>query len=237
MLQTHNCVAPVQHSLAYNASMSFPTNRDNDSPAAATRTATGPGPAVRLRRSGLIAGALLIAGVLVTACGSASPPSGVASVATTTTTSSAAQGGTHGSPESVALAYVNCMRTHGEPNMPDPPAGTHTSVHISIPVGSGINPNSPQFIRATNACKHLLPHNGVTSDTITSAEQADYLKAAACMRSHGIPDFPDPSFQDGTVNFDIRRPLDPSSPQYKNALAICQKLIPAGLPYSSSNEP
>ncbi len=53
------------------------------------------------------------------------------------------------------------------------------------------------------------------------------------MRSHGFPNFPDPTFQDNTVTFNTPTPIDTNSPQYKSALATCQKLIPAGLPYSA----
>src|SRR5262249_46489495 len=35
--------------------------------------------------------------------------------------------------------------------------------------------------------------------TITPADQADYLKGARCMRSHGVPDFPDPTFENNGV--------------------------------------
>ena len=107
---------------------------------------------------------------------------------------------------------------------------------ININASSGIDPNSPQFIAATKACKHLLPNNGVPSagQTITPADQADYLKGAACMRSHGFPDFPDPTFRDNTVTFTTTSPIDTNSSQYQSALTTCQKLIPAGLPYSST---
>ncbi len=72
---------------------------------------------------------------------------------------------------------------------------------------------------------------------ITPADQADYLNAAACMRSHGIPDFPDPTFQNNTVTFNIPPNIDKNSPQARSAVATCRKLIPAGLPYSGSNAP
>ena len=55
------------------------------------------------------------------------------------------------------------------------------------------------------------------------------------MRSHGVPNFPDPSFEDNSVEFNETTPIDTNSPQYKSALATCQKLIPAGLPYSSTS--
>jgi hypothetical protein len=72
------------------------------------------------------------------------------------------------------------------------------------------------------------------SQTITPADQTDYLNAAKCMRSHGVPNFPDPTFANGTVTFKIPPNIDPNSSQAKTAVAICVKLIPAGLPYSNS---
>jgi hypothetical protein len=69
--------------------------------------------------------------------------------------------------------------------------------------------------------------------TITPADQADYAKAASCMRSHGVPDFPDPTFENNTVTFNVPPNIDPNSPQAKTAEAICVNLIPPGLPYSN----
>jgi hypothetical protein len=73
--------------------------------------------------------------------------------------------------------------------------------------------------------------------TITPADQADYLESVRCMRSHGVPDFPDPTFENNTVTFDIPQNIDPNSPQAKSAEAICVKLIPPGLPYSNRSAP
>jgi hypothetical protein len=78
------------------------------------------------------------------------------------------------------------------------------------------------------------PDTQTTEPTITPAEQADYLRAAACIRAHGFPDFPDPTFQNGHVRFNIPSSIDTSSPQVKSAQAACVKLIPAGLPYSNT---
>lgn len=76
-----------------------------------------------------------------------------------------------------------------------------------------------------------------SSHTIAPADQTDYLKSAACMRSHGVPDFPDPTFQNNTVTFNIPPSIDPNSAQAKAAEASCVKLIPPGLPYSNSRVP
>jgi hypothetical protein len=137
-----------------------------------------------------------------------------------------------------AVEFAQCMRTQGEPNYPDP-VRKGGSVDETIRAGSGVDPNSPQFTGARSACKRLLPNTGgaapSTGQTITPAERADYLKAATCMRSHGVPDFPDPTFQNDTVSFNSSSPIDTTSPQYETALTTCRKLIPAGLPDSASS--
>jgi hypothetical protein len=85
------------------------------------------------------------------------------------------------------------------------------------------------------------PQNTRTQDMqtppITPADRLDYLKAAACMRAHGLPDFPDPTFGNNTVTFNIPPNIDPNSSQAKSAEAICAKLIPPGLPYRKHGAP
>ena len=70
--------------------------------------------------------------------------------------------------------------------------------------------------------------------TITPADQADYLKGARCMRSHGVADFPDPTFENNSVRFNIPSSIDTNSSHFKSAAATCSKAIPPGLPYSNS---
>jgi hypothetical protein len=86
-----------------------------------------------------------------------------------------------------------------------------------------------------------LPPNKPPQQTqtpqITPADRLDYLKGAACMRSHGFPAFPDPTFANNTVTFNIPSNIDANSSQAKSAEAICAKLIPPGLPYSDHRAP
>ena len=49
------------------------------------------------------------------------------------------------------LAFAHCMQTHGVPQFPDP------SSNGGILGGSGIDPNSPQFQKALQRCRSLLP--------------------------------------------------------------------------------
>ncbi len=224
--------------------MSLPAEQQSDVSVASTRKAANSRRAcARLGRDGLAVATLFGVCVLAAGCGGGSSPPGVANLGTTTTAtaSSVAPSGSKPNPVTSALAFSECMRTHGEPNFPEPVFHGH-SASIDITLASGVDPNSPQYAAANKACKHLLPNKGVPpkgseGPTITPADQADYLKAAACMRSHGIPDFPDPTFQNNTVSFNSRTPIDSNSPQYESALATCDKLIPAGLPYSSSTAP
>jgi hypothetical protein len=181
--------------------------------------------------------------VLAAGCGGGSSRPSVASLGPSTSTATEPLPGPSGikaSGRTIALAFIGCMRTHGEPNMPEPSISKNgRTASIDINASSGIDPNSPLFVAATKACQHLLPNKGVPSagQVITPADQADYLKGAACMRSHGFPDFPDPTFHDNTVSFTTTSPINANSSQYQHALTTCQKLIPAGLPYSSTSNP
>ena len=91
---------------------------------------------------------------------------------------------------------------------------------------------TPAVTAASNACRHLLPNGGVSKgNTISSADQADYLKAAGCMRTHGIPNFPDPTlspppgggdvFDFAGVYFAIGPGDNPRSPAFRHAEGEC----------------
>ena len=195
---------------------------------------------VQRLRAAALAGALIALSVLVSGCGGNSPTGGVANLgshtSTTSTTSSTAgsTGGGSGksaSPASQAVAYSACMRAHGVPNFPDPKVSTHGSeVKVAIGVTPAITGN-PQFKSAQQACTKLLPGGGPGSGPnrqISSQEQSQYLKAAACIRSHGIPNFPDPTFSGGGVHL-AHQGLNESSPVFKAAVLACESLIPGGV--------
>lgn len=52
-------------------------------------------------------------------------------------------------------------------------------------------------------------------------------KFAACMRAHGVPNFPDPSAQ-GAIQIGSGSGIDPNSPTFQAAQTTCQKLLPNG---------
>lgn len=58
-----------------------------------------------------------------------------------------------GSVTSNQLKFTQCMRSHGEPNFPDPAANG------SITLPPGMNAESSQFQAAEKACQSLMPNN------------------------------------------------------------------------------
>ena len=53
------------------------------------------------------------------------------------------------------LALSDCMRRNGVPNFPDPRSGAGGAMVIRIAPNSGIDPQSPQFQKAQQACRKL----------------------------------------------------------------------------------
>jgi hypothetical protein len=169
---------------------------------------------------------LAVVPLALAACGGSRPPA-VANLGKATTSTGSA------SAQRPLDRFAACMRSHGVPQFPDPP---NTGANVKILIGgSGINPDTPQFNSAQADCSGLLPAGGKGYPTITPADRLDYLKAVACVRAHGVPGFPDPTFVNGQVSFHIPASISRYSPVVARAIATCRKLIPAGLPYSGSN--
>ena len=94
------------------------------------------------------------------------------------------------------------MRSHGVPNYPDPDSGGQLPKTGAQLLGV----SASQYQAAQQACRHMLPAGGSfqqqehqcmqNSDCPPALVQqmmtAD-LKLARCMRSHGVPNFPDPT--------------------------------------------
>jgi hypothetical protein len=189
--------------------------------------------------AGLTALALLLAG-----CGGATKTPTVAHLGSSISSgsspagpggSSSSSGGSQGSQasqDSQGVAYSACVRAHGVPNFPDPKISTNGN---EVKVAIGINPSisdNPNFKSAQQACSKLLPGGGPgssSSQQISPREQSQYLRAAACIRLHGIPNFPDPTFSGGGVHLPQSAGIDLHSPQVRAAEEACQSLIPGGL--------
>lgn len=129
-----------------------------------------------------------------------------------------------------ATKFASCMRSHGVPNFPDPDSGGS----VSIGPSSGINPNSPKFQAAQQACEKLMPKGPAPSPQEQAKAQQAALAFSACMRAHGLPGFPDPVFSDGKMSLQIKggpsSGLDPRSPKFQAAQKACHSKLPGGGP-------
>jgi hypothetical protein len=175
-------------------------------------------PRVTIRAGGALATAGIVA--LLVGCGGTSSP-GVAHTGSTASSTGRAAARVSG-PKS-PVAYAACMRSHGVPGFPDPGRSGRFSL------GSSIDPSSPQFQAAQKACQSLLSTGGssfatqAASGTISPEKQAQLLRFARCMRSHGVPSFPDPTSQGIALSSSV----DPKSPQFQVATQACRQLLPA----------
>ena len=181
------------------------------------------------RRPRLAAAALVVAlagvAVLASACGGGSPSAGVSHLGSTTSTTAASGSGSTGSGKNGGLlAYSQCMRSHGLPDFPDPNSqGVIEGKSSSASGGntSDLNPNSPTYQAAQKACQKYA--SGGTTPADQAQQLAQALKYSACMRSHGVTDFPDPTVVNGQIEFSgsgIGR-----SPDYQSANTACQSLL------------
>ena len=202
---------------------------------------------------------LVLVGVLIAGCGGGGKTPGVANVSTSSTssshtssTSATNSGGgsalSSGGPSSTpgrggprsgfaiatgnaqkALKLSQCMRANGVPSFPDPNGQ-------GVIQGTGIDPNSRQFQKAQQTCaKELGLGAGTRSPAQTAQAQAAALAFSKCMRSHGVPAFPDPQFSSGGgIRIRITSHAgaggnngpDPNSPIFQKAQQTCGSLLP-----------
>jgi hypothetical protein len=121
-----------------------------------------------------ISAALVAVALLGTSCAGGGSPSAGASMGSAS-----------------AVAHSACMRSHGVANFPRTPAAMDTA----------------QYNRAKQACQHLLPNTGSTqeqqqetqcamsghcSQAVVQRWMSGLRELAQCLRTHGVPSWPDP---------------------------------------------
>jgi len=99
-----------------------------------------------------------------------------------------------GSPASQkALAYSRCMRSHGVPKYPDASGGNALPSGLPKVDPQRLGVSSSQYHAAQQACAHLLPNGGQMSQSQSQRDLRAMLGFARCMRSDGVPTWPDPT--------------------------------------------
>jgi hypothetical protein len=142
--------------------------------------------------------------------------------ATTSTTSAAS------AQVSRAVGFAECMRSSGVPSFPDPTSSGGIPKESLQQLGI----SSSRYAAAQRACRHLLPNGGRPPD---QAQQQRVLalgvEFARCVRSHGVPGFPDPG-ADGRIPDPATAGIDQGSPKFRAANQACARYRP---PYMPSN--
>ncbi len=121
------------------------------------------------------------------------------------------------------------MRANGVSGFPDPregpngggvgfPGGLFVTSDDSIVV-MGIPFSGPALLHAENVCKAYLPPSG-PPPAVSESQRERAIANAECMRKHGVPNFPDPTFSGGQGNAGLGG-VNPESPAFKQAAAAC----------------
>ena len=114
-----------------------------------------------------------------TAAGSAGSSSSTGNAASASTDAK-----TQPTKQEKAEKFAECVRAHGVPHFPDPDATGNFG-------NFGVDVSEATFTAAVNACKALQPPGSLSSHR-SATQQSAALRFAACVRAHGVPDFPDP---------------------------------------------
>jgi hypothetical protein len=145
---------------------------------------------------------------VVAACGSSGPTPGASAT------------GAQPSSSPNQIAFAKCMRSHGIPSFPDPGAVSDTGNTVfGIGLPADIDFQSPAFQAGMQGCQRLVrgkaPRPGPDPQRM-----AALVRQAQCMRTHGVPNYPDPSVQNGPIVVgDVSD--SPQSPAFEHAAKLC----------------
>jgi hypothetical protein len=162
-------------------------------------------------------------GLLAASCGGSSSE-GVARIDSTTTTTETGSSST----DDPQQAFVDCMRENGAPDFPEPDSQGRFNLTPQVPR------QTPGLAAAHEACASLKGPAYALDPSVAEGrrqKQQTLLDYAACMRSHGVPNFPDPTELDGGFGFDLPGSgINPSSPAFSAAEEACSSLAGAPQP-------
>jgi hypothetical protein len=201
-------------------------------PPAVPAEATARGASVRLRyrpgdglargRRAVTATAAVAAAALLAAACSGSPSS--------TGSGSSNAGGSASS--RIGVSYAHCMRSHGVPQYPDPDSSNELANGLPKVGLQQLEVSGSQYRAAQSACAHLLPDGGQMSQAQTQQDLDAMRRFAQCMRSHGVPTWPDPTY-DPTAGWGFNlvhvQGFNPNSAQIDNKMNGCDRGLPPGI--------
>jgi len=136
----------------------------------------------------------------------------------------------YGAPN-VPISLSKCMRANGVSGFPDPregpggggvgwPGGLIAEAPGELVV-MGQPFAGPALVRAEQKCQEYMPPKG-PPPALSAGQRAAALANAACMRRHGLPNFPDPTFNGPGQSLNLGPGLNPGSPAFKRAAEACR---------------
>jgi hypothetical protein len=160
--------------------------------------------------------------LLASACGGSSTE-GVAQVETTTAGSSPSS-----SSSDPQAAFANCMRENGAPDFPDADSQRHFNLTPQVPR------QTPQLAKAYEACDNLKRAAYALDPQLAEGRRRKLqllLDYAACMRSHGVPNYPDPTVDSDGMGFDLANAnINEGAPVFRAAHTTCAAAGGPGVP-------
>jgi hypothetical protein len=128
----------------------------------------------------------------------------------------------------VLRQLARCIRSHGMPGWPDPVINPLTGAP-DFPPDSPRVPASIQ--QACQAVANRLPPDAGASQPPTAASMQALVHFARCMRSHGVPTWPDPNAL-GEFPMTTQTSVQfKASPTYRRATGACIRFVPGGSQY------
>ena len=131
----------------------------------------------------------------------------------------------------IGINYANCMRSHGVPKYPDPDSSNELANGLPKVSLQQLEVSSSQYQAAQSDCAHLLPNGGQMTQVQSQKDLNAMLRFARCMRSHGVPNWPDPTYGSAGWGFNLVHVhgFDPNSTQIDHKMDVCDRVLPPGI--------
>jgi hypothetical protein len=125
----------------------------------------------------------------------------------------------------VLRQLAHCIRSHGAPGFPDPVINPLTGAP-DFPQDAPDIPASIQ--QACQSIANRLPPDVQQSQPPTPRNMQALVRFARCMRSHGIPNWPDPN---SLGEFPVDRQMSIQIKSNRSAMNACIRYVPGGSQY------
>jgi hypothetical protein len=128
------------------------------------------------------------------------------------------------------VSYSRCMRTHGVTGFPDPSntqgpnAFGIDGYNFNLP--ATLNTQSPAYKTANQTCQKVISTATGSGRGLPARAKQAALAHAECMRQHGVPNYPDPTFSQGGGGLTVSSgssAANAQSPAFQRAQKDCAK--------------